>query len=117
MNAFAQPPRERLQDRRRSERFGLDQTTTVTLSIAGRDYRCCLEDISYGGLRVRFEDQVPDGDRVVLEHGFVGKLYGTKAWQGDAALGIEFQTTEGALEHALQCVGLLVSPDDEQPRQ
>ncbi len=116
MTAFAERPREPDQDRRRSERFGMDRTTTATLSTADGEYRCSLEDISYGGLRVRFDSEVPDCGAVVLEHGLVGKLHGTAAWQGGSTMGIELQVGEGELEHTLQCVGLLVSPDEGSSR-
>ena len=112
MTKLAQLPREKLENRRRSERFTIDQTTSVTLSTANRRYRCRLEDISYGGLRVRFDHEVPEFERVVLEHRLVGKLFGRAAWQGGSAMGIEFQVAESEIENFLQCIGLMVSPDD-----
>lgn len=117
MTALAQESRTRRQNRRRSERFALEQTTTISVSTADGDYRCCLQDISYGGLRVSFDDRIPQGEQVAVEHGFVGTLQGKLAWREGRAMGIELQVAGSELQHALQCVGLLVSPDGARGRE
>ena len=112
MTALAQGARTRRENRRRSERFALNRTTTISVSTPDGDYRCSLHDISYGGLRVSFDGRIPGGDQMVMEHGFIGALQGKLAWQEGQAMGIELQVAESELQHALQCVGLLLSPDD-----
>lgn len=111
MRALQQLPSESNGNRRRSERVLLDRPTTMTLLSGDRSLRCRLADLSYGGLRVHLEGQVHPGERVSLEHGFIGKLQGLPVWQRGSELGIELQVAQSELLRALQCVGLLLSPD------
>ena len=117
MAASANSERAQYIERRCSERFGVENGPFLTLSAKGETHSCRLADISYGGLRIHFEETAPACETVELEHEFVGRLSGTPAWRAEKAMGVEMKVPEQDLEHALKCVGLLISAeDDTQPK-
>jgi len=98
-------------ERRSSERFAIPAGAILTLSADGRRYRCIAEDISYGGLRVRFDELAPDCDEVVIRHRLSGRMAGQRTWRSGDRMGIEFRVSGQKYAHALQCVGVMVEPD------
>ena len=98
-------------DRRGAERFSLDAQTTLTLTAGGRDYACRAEDISFGGLRVRFAGEAPRCRDLVLSHKLSGRMAGTMAWHAGSRMGIAFRAPTRKLAHALQCVCVMVAAD------
>ena len=102
-------------NRRRSKRCPLDRRTTAQLRIADRLHSCVIEDISLGGARLLFEDAVPEGQEMVLEHAIAGCFPGTIVWMKGCVAGYRFDRPENSLERELQCVALMVGSDDTQP--
>lgn len=98
-------------ERRVYERHPITETTSLTVVTDGGTYPCVVEDLSFGGVRLRFEAAVPDVDELCLEHPMAGTFVGRCAWQGDKIIGVEFDQKEREIEQALQCVALMVTPD------
>lgn len=101
-------------NRRRSKRCLLDRRTSGHVRSGEEQYACVIEDISLGGARLRFEDGVPDGDGLTLEHQVAGSFDGSIAWKDGAVCGFRFDPAEHPLQRELQCVALMVGSDDTQ---
>ena len=101
-------------NRRRSKRCVLDRRTTGQVIQGDRAYLCVIEDVSLGGVRLSFDDAVPDGGELVLEHAVAGSFVGRIVWTKDAAAGFEFAPCDDSLGRELQCIALMVGSDDTQ---
>ncbi len=105
----------RVFNRRRSKRCILDRRTSADVRANDRRYECLIEDISLGGARLRF-DGIPPADReLVLEHAGTGELCCERVWRIDGAIGVRFEKADRQLDRELQCVAIMVSPDDDRP--
>ncbi len=104
-------------ERRRCLRFDLDRFTSVTAVAGGRAYDCQVTDISLGGLRLRFAGTPPDKKRILLQHPTAGELAAVQVWRAGNDLGLAFENSERELEHLLQCISLILNPDDLQIAQ
>ncbi len=102
-------------NRRKSKRCPLDRKTTAQVRAGGGLYGCNIEDISLGGARLKFEDSVPEGLEMVLEHAVAGRFAGKIVWTKGNVGGFQFDRPEQPLERELQCVALMVGSDDTQP--
>jgi hypothetical protein len=98
-------------ERRSFGRLAPDSPTTITLSAGDRRYDCAVENISLSGIKLRLASELPAADTVELVHRAGGRFLGTPVWRSREAVGIAFQSPEGQLERALQCVSILVNPD------
>ena len=101
-------------NRRRSKRCALDRRTSGFVQAGGGRHPCVIEDISLGGARLRFEDGVPEGDGLILEHAVAGSFHGSIVWRQDDVCGFRFDRAEHPLQRELQCVALMVGSDDTQ---
>ena len=101
-------------NRRRSKRCALDRRTSGHVEAGGHRYACVIEDISLGGARLRFEDDIPDSDDLTLEHAVAGSFAGSIVWNDGAVCGFRFDAAEHPLQRELQCVALMVGSDDTQ---
>lgn len=99
------------EERRNYERHPIMETTSLTVVTDGGRFPCVVEDLSFGGVKLRFEAAVPDVDELRLEHPLAGTFVGRCVWQGDDIIGVEFDQKEREIEQALQCVALMVTPD------
>ena len=101
-------------NRRRSKRCVLERRTSGHVLCGGSRFECVIEDISLGGARLRFVEDVPDGAMMTLEHAVAGSFAGTIVWSDGPVCGFEFAPAENELQHELQCVALMVASDDTQ---
>lgn len=101
-------------NRRRSKRCVLDRRTTGQVIQGDRAYPCVIEDVSLGGARLGFDDAVPDGGELVLEHAVAGSFAGRIVWTKDGVAGFQFAPCEDSLGRELQCIALMVGSDDTQ---
>ena len=101
-------------ERRQCLRFDLDRFTSVTAVAAGRVYDCQVTDISLGGLRLRFAGAPPAEARILLRHPSAGELTAVQVWRAGNDLGLAFESSERELEHLLQCISLILNPDEDQ---
>ena len=104
-------------ERRRCLRFGLDRCTSMTAAAGGRSYDCQVIDVSLSGLKLRFAGAPPAAERIVLRHPTAGKLAAVQVWRAGNDLGLAFETPERALEHLLQCISLILNPEDPKIAQ
>ncbi len=98
-------------NRRAHERHPVTAKTSVTVVTDAGTYPCVVEDLSFGGIRLRFYGAVPDVRELRLEHPTAGTFVGRCAWSGGAVMGVQFDQQEREIERALKCVALMVSPD------
>ncbi len=101
-------------ERRRHLRFDLDHFTCVTAVAGGRLYECQVADISLGGLRLRFAGPPPAEKLIVLRHATAGELSALQVWRSGNELGLAFESSERELEHLLQCISLILNPDENR---
>ena len=80
----------------------------MTATAGGKIYTCFIEDISMGGLKLRFEDEVPEGNVIALDHPVAGTLCGRCAWRKDKYVGMELQVSSSDLERVLRCICLVL---------
>lgn len=105
---------EQMAERRQWLRFDLARATSLTAEMNGQSYDCCITDISLGGLRLRFSENLPECRQLVLRHHTAGELCGTAVWSGASEIGVAFEKPERDLEHLLQCISLILNPDERQ---
>ena len=55
-------------ERRRRQRFPVDGPKPLTATSRGRIYTCELQDISLDGIRLSFQDEMPEGNVIALDH-------------------------------------------------
>ncbi len=103
-------------DRRRWERFTFSETTTAVLHADGQGIPCTLEDLSVGGVLLRAPDAVPATDRIELRHPVAGTFPLRRVWHKDGRYGFNFNFTEQTRQHILQCIALLLHPDQSGER-
>jgi hypothetical protein len=101
-------------ERRRHLRFDLDRFTCVTAVAGGRLYECQVADISLGGLRLRFAGPPPTEAQIALRHATAGELSALQVWQSGNELGLTFESSDRELEHLLQCISLILNPDENR---
>ena len=101
-------------NRRRSKRCVLDRRTTGHVIQGDHIYPCVIEDVSLGGVRLSFDDAVPNGGELVLEHAVAGSFAGRIVWTKHSVAGFQFDPCEDSLGRELQCVALMVGSDDTQ---
>ena len=99
-------------DRRHGPRYHIDRDTTLVATAKGRRFPCTLEDISFDGARLHFPNDVPDKGELVLEHPDAGVFLGDRVWLASGVMGIQFRRSKRSLEHALQCISVMISPDE-----
>ena len=104
----------RIAERRHCLRFDLDRFTSVTAAADGRSYDCQVVDISLAGLRLRFAGAPPAATRLALRHPSAGELAAVQVWRAGNDLGLAFESSERELEHLLQCISLILNPDDHR---
>ena len=84
-------PQQQLKDdeRRQHGRMPVGKQLPMTATAGGKIFTCYIDDISLGGLKLRFEGPVPEGKVIALDHPVAGTLCGRCAWRdgSGAALG------------------------------
>ncbi|MEQ8354490.1 MAG: PilZ domain-containing protein [Kiloniellaceae bacterium] len=91
-------------ERRRSLRFVLPHEEDITVTLDGRQYHGKLEDVSIGGAKLRFSDDLPASAEVHLEHSAAGAIEGTCMWHQGRYVGIAFGLTDPALRLISLCL-------------
>jgi len=94
--------------RRRHNRIAVAKEVPLTATSGGKIYSCYIEDISLGGLKLRFEDEVPEGKVIAIDHPVAGTLCGRCAWRDGKYIGMELQVPSSDLERVLRCICLVL---------
>ena len=95
-------------ERRNHTRIAVNKRMPLTATSGGKIYSCFIEDISLGGLKLFFEDAVPEGKVIALDHPVAGTLCGRCAWRDGQYLGVELQVPASDLERVLRCICLVL---------
>ena len=95
-------------ERRKSRRHPTAEHAPVTVTSGGKVYTCYVEDISLNGIRLRFQDDVPDSNVIALDHPVAGTLCGSCVWRKPGELGVELVFPKAGLERALRCICLVL---------
>ena len=104
MRTKAGPEHLRDFERRRSLRFVLPRQEDITLTVAGRQYRGKLEDVSIGGAKLCLSGEVAAPSNVALEHETAGTIEGTCMWHSGSSVGISFDLSDPALRLISLCL-------------
>ena len=96
------------QERRQHGRFGIDHNAPLTATSAGKIYTCYVEEMSVGGIKLRFEGEPPTGKVIALDHPVAGTLCGRCAWREGNVIGVELQVPTSDLERVLRCICLIL---------
>lgn len=104
-------------ERRNHERHPITETTSLTVVTEAGSFPCVVEDLSFGGIRLRFDGDIPAVEELRLEHPTAGTFVGRCAWSGNRVVGVQFDEQEREIERALQCVALMVTSDDSLQRR
>ena len=91
-------------DRRRWSRYGVLQTTSLTVKAQDRTFMCQIEDISLGGAKLRFSDDMPQHGDAILAHQASGEFLGRLVWRSAENMGVRFGFSEHALNLLLHCI-------------
>ena len=103
-------PQHQLKDdeRRQHGRMPVGKQLPMTATAGGKIYTCYIDDISLGGLKLRFEGPVPEGKVIALDHPVAGTLCGRCAWRDGQMMGMELQVPASDLERVLRCICLVL---------
>lgn len=96
------------EESRRHNRIEVSKQVSLTAISGGQTYTCYVEDISLGGLKLRFEDKVPQGKVIAIDHPVAGTLCGRIAWREGKFVGMELQVPSSDLERVLRCICLVL---------
>ena len=95
-------------DGRRHNRIAVSKQLPLTAIAGGKSFTCYIEDISLGGLKLRFEGEVPDSKVIAIDHPVAGTLCGRCAWREGDYMGMELQVPSSDLERVLRCICLVL---------
>ncbi len=95
-------------ERRQHNRVAVSKQSPLTATAGGKIFTCYIEDISLGGLKLRFEGEVPEGKVIALDHPVAGTLCGRCAWRDGNYVGMELQVPSSDLERVLRCICLVL---------
>ena len=103
-------PQQQLKDdeRRQHGRMPFGKQLPMTATAGGKIFTCYIDDISLGGLKLRFEGPVPEGKVIALDHPVAGTLCGRCAWRDGQFIGMELQVPASDLERVLRCICLVL---------
>ncbi len=99
---------EAADERRKSIRHVVEDEPLITATSGGRLYTCRILDVSMGGIRLRFEGRMPDGNVVALDHPAAGTLCGICVWRDTDTMGIELQLPDRELERLFKYMCLVL---------
>ena len=94
--------------RRRHNRIAVSKQVPLTATAGGKIFTCYIEDISLGGLKLRFEGEVPESKVIAIDHPVAGTLCGRCAWREGKFVGMELQVPSSDLERVLRCICLVL---------
>lgn len=91
-------------ERRKWLRFTLPRPENLVITVQGKAYPCSLTEISLGGARVEFREEVPPPADVEIRHGRAGILHGDCRWHGDGEMGVAFDQSEAVIDLVAHCL-------------
>lgn len=96
------------QNRREWPRYRAEKSFLLAASIDGRRLPCTVADISLGGAKLVFDEEVPGGETIELSHPESRPeshaVSCARVWQDAGAVGIEFDFSEDSLALISICI-------------
>jgi hypothetical protein len=92
------------ENRREWPRYQAVKPFSLTACIDGRLLPCTVADVSLGGARLVFDDELPAGQTVELNHPEGPVVACARVWQGARELGVAFDFSEEALGLISTCI-------------
>jgi len=89
-----------------------ERPEALTVRVGGAAYQARIEDLSLDGARLGFDVDLPPSAALELQHRLAGEMRVECVWRGPRAMGVKFRRASD-LAHALQCVMLLTSAQDD----
>jgi len=107
----------RVHEHREWPRYSADRVLTLSASLEGKVYLCTVADVSLGGARLIFEEDLPaetGGDgRIELRHPEAEPVICETIWRAPRELGIQFDFSEESLGLISICVRNIVDHDTQ----
>jgi len=100
-------------NRREWPRYQAGKAFSLAAVVEGRLMTCTVADVSLGGARLVFDDDLPDGRTVELNHPESRAVTCARVWQGGRTVGVAFDFSEDALGLISVCLRNML----EQERQ
>lgn len=96
-------------NRREWPRYTAEKVFALAASIDGKVLPCTVADVSLGGARLIFDNELPDqsapGDSLVeLSHPDSESVHCATVWRGGREIGIEFDFSEDSLGLISICI-------------
>ncbi len=97
-------------DRRSWQRFMLESPASITLQVPGCDdfEKVKLVDVSLGGFRLNFDQELPEGSDIAIDHPTAGTMRGKLAWQADGDIGIHMLEDGNRRTYLLRLISMIL---------
>lgn len=97
-------------DRRSWQRFMLEAPADITLQVPGHDdfEKVQLIDVSLGGFRLHFEQDLPPDSELAIDHPTAGTMRGKLAWQSGGDIGIHMLEDDNRRTYLLRLISMIL---------
>jgi hypothetical protein len=108
-SAAASLTRPTTPNRREWPRYSAERTFALAAGVNGRVLPCTVADISLGGARLLFDEEIPADATLRLTNPEGAAVACERVWQDRSAVGIEFDFSEDALSLISHCIRNMVA--------
>jgi hypothetical protein len=105
--------RSNAQNRREWPRYAAEKSFELAASVNGRLLPCTVADISLGGARLVFDEELPAGPLLDLTDPDGQNVACERVWQDSKAIGVAFDFSEESLGLVSVCVRNIVELDKQ----
>ncbi len=95
-------------ERRAQRRYPVSTDVSLTLIDGDREHCCLVEDVSMGGVRVRFEGPITLAEQFEVSHPELGRFSSDGRWVSGDVLGLAFDSQEAAIRLCVHCLKQMV---------
>lgn len=97
-------------DRRAWQRFMLESPASITLQVSGHDDFEDIElvDVSLGGFRLHFDQELPPGSEIAIDHPTAGTMRGELAWQSGGNIGVRMIEDGNRRTYLLRLISMIL---------
>lgn len=106
-------PRSKARNRREWPRYKSVRSFSLAARADGRLLPCTVEDISLGGAKLAFDEELPAGEILQLSHADGRPVTCARVWQDRRTLGVQFDFSEDSLGLISICIRNMI---DLEPR-
>ena len=95
-------------ERRAQRRYPISTDVCLTLIDGEREHNCLVEDVSMGGVRLRFEGAITLTEQFEVAHPDLGRFTSGGRWVSGDVLGLAFDSQEAAIRLCVHCLKQMV---------